>query len=71
MLSIDKSQAELRMAEAGKKTEFYWCVVGHEIAQEQLDVETEVRTLDQGAEVRICVEHGAPIAVTKEGMNRS
>jgi hypothetical protein len=25
-----------------------------------------VRTLDQGAEVRTCVEHGAPIGVTKE-----
>jgi hypothetical protein len=66
VLSIEKPQEKLRVTEAGEKTERYRCVAGHEVSQERLDVETEVRTLDQGAEVRVCVEHGAPIAVTKE-----
>ena len=50
--------------EASKKTETFWCVAGHEVSEERLDAETEVQVLDQGARVRVCLEHGAPIAVT-------
>jgi hypothetical protein len=41
----------------------YRCVVGHEIPGPELDELTEVRSLDQGAVVRLCREHGAPIAI--------
>jgi hypothetical protein len=66
VLSIDRPPRETKLTEVNKRAERYWCVVGHEISRERLDVETEIRTLDQGAEVRVCVEHGAPIAVTME-----
>lgn len=42
----------------------YQCVVGHEIPDAELDSLTEVRSLDQRAVVRLCREHGAPVAVT-------
>ena len=41
----------------------YHCVVGHDIVTGELDRLTIVTSLDEGAEVRICREHGAPIAV--------
>jgi hypothetical protein len=44
----------------------YCCVVGHQIPADQLDEATEVRVLDRGAKVRLCIEHGAPIAMTRE-----
>lgn len=44
------------------EVEDYSCVVGHSVLRDALDQETEVRSLDAGAEVRICREHGAPIA---------
>ena len=44
----------------------YHCVVGHRIEGERLEVETAIWTLDRGAEVRVCREHGAPVAITVE-----
>ncbi len=38
------------------------CLTGHAIDAAELDRATEVVKLDQGAEVRICREHGAPVA---------
>lgn len=37
------------------------CTVGHRIAPDQLLTQTELVSLDGGAEVRICSLHGAPI----------
>jgi len=42
----------------------YCCTVGHVVLREDLEQETERVQLDTGAEVLICREHGAPIAVT-------
>lgn len=42
----------------------YQCLTGHVIGPKDLDEETRVELMDGRAEVRICVEHGAPIAVT-------
>jgi hypothetical protein len=42
----------------------YQCVVGHPIPEAQLEVATEIRELDDGAEIRVCREHGAPISMT-------
>lgn len=44
----------------------YRCTTGHPIPCEALDADTEVVALDQGAEVCICVEHGAPIVLLEE-----
>lgn len=41
----------------------YRCVTGHEIPPETLLVSTEVVSLDKGAVVRLCREHGTPIAI--------
>jgi hypothetical protein len=43
----------------------YSCVTGHLIPDAELDRLTEVVSLDAGAQVRICREHGAPISLTK------
>jgi hypothetical protein len=51
------------MTPAGRTTT-YTCLVGHPIAADQLETLTELRVLDQGATVRQCREHGAPIALT-------
>ncbi len=40
----------------------YWCVAGHDIVASELENETETVMMDRGARVRICREHGAPIA---------
>lgn len=40
------------------------CTVGHAVDGDKLDELTVVQTLDTGAEVRLCREHGAPIAMT-------
>lgn len=42
----------------------YHCVVGHSIRPERLEDETAIWILDAGARVRVCLEHGTPIAVT-------
>jgi hypothetical protein len=42
----------------------YRCLAGHDIPVVQLDESTELVTLDGGAVVRICREHGAPVSVT-------
>jgi hypothetical protein len=44
----------------------YRCASGHAISEEELDSQTEIRSLDQGAVVRICRAHGAPISVQLE-----
>jgi hypothetical protein len=41
----------------------YRCVTGHEIPVDDVVETTEVVTLDGGAVVRQCREHGAPIAI--------
>lgn len=41
----------------------YRCVTGHEIPPEAVAECTEVVSLDEGAVVRLCREHGAPIAI--------
>jgi hypothetical protein len=41
----------------------YRCVTGHPIPAGALDSLTEVVSLDGGAVVRQCCEHGAPIAI--------
>ena len=46
----------------GRRTT-YECVVGHEIPQQDLETRTAVRSLDEGAKVQVCLEHGAPIAI--------
>lgn len=51
--------------ETSERRTTYECVVGHEIAASELDSRTEIQTLDGGARVRVCVEHGAPIAMTE------
>lgn len=43
----------------------YRCLTGHVIEPEDLDTGARVELMDGRAEVRICVEHGAPIAVTR------
>jgi hypothetical protein len=42
----------------------YRCVVGHAVPASELDRLTAVTRLDGGAEVRLCREHGTPIAMT-------
>jgi hypothetical protein len=42
----------------------YRCAVGHEIPSERIEELTELASLDAGASVRLCREHGAPIVVT-------
>lgn len=44
----------------------YTCVVGHEISSGEIEHMTHVESLDGGARVRLCNEHGAPIAETVE-----
>jgi hypothetical protein len=44
----------------------YRCVVGHDIPAVDLESLTAIRSLDEGAEVRVCVEHGAPIAMRRD-----
>lgn len=51
----------------GPTSTTYRCVVGHEIPPADLDRLTDLVMLDAGARVRICREHGAPIAETKLG----
>jgi hypothetical protein len=41
----------------------YRCLAGHDITANELDQSTELQILDAGARVRLCREHGAPIAV--------
>ncbi len=53
------------MTERIERDTTYHCVVGHEIPSSELDAASEVWTLDEGARVRICIEHGAPIAMTQ------
>jgi hypothetical protein len=43
----------------------YHCVVGHEIPAAELEARTHLWSLDGGAEVRVCAEHGTPIAITQ------
>lgn len=45
------------------RTPLFQCSVGHEIDPDRLEAETDVVRMDRGAQVRICKEHGAPIAV--------
>lgn len=40
------------------------CVAGHAFSGPELDVASEVTTLDGGFEVRVCKEHGAPVSVS-------
>lgn len=42
----------------------YHCVAGHDIPRARLNELTSVEMLDARAEVRVCVEHGAPISET-------
>jgi hypothetical protein len=49
----------------------YRCVVGHEIATRDLDRETIVTSLDGGALIRICREHGAPTALRSRPVDNS
>jgi hypothetical protein len=42
----------------------YRCLAGHDIEEEQLEQSTELRTLDGGAVVRLCKEHGTPLSVS-------
>jgi hypothetical protein len=43
------------------------CLTGHEIHPDTLGELTERWTLDGGAVVQVCREHGTPIAVEREG----
>lgn len=43
----------------------YWCVVGHRVLPQELERVTEEVVLDGAARVRICREHGAPIALRR------
>lgn len=43
----------------------YACVAGHPISPDHLDLDTEIVLMDAGATVRICREHGCPIAITR------
>lgn len=47
----------------GERDKRFRCVTGHEIDESDLEACTELEVLDGGAEVRLCREHGAPIAV--------
>lgn len=42
----------------------YRCTTGHDIPAAALEVDTVVVDMDGGALVRICGEHGSPIAQT-------
>ena len=42
----------------------YTCTVGHAIDSARLNEDTEIVVLDAGARVRVCREHGAPVAET-------
>ncbi|GAC1473237.1 MAG: hypothetical protein PVSMB7_26950 [Chloroflexota bacterium] len=42
----------------------YTCATGHIIARDDLERRTEVQSLDRGALVRVCREHGAPVAIS-------
>jgi len=52
------------MANSAPMDVTYRCVVGHEIPFERIEELTQIASLDEGASVRLCREHGAPIAVT-------
>jgi len=51
-------------SEIEQRAPAYSCTVGHVVPAGDLEQETERIRLDTGAEVLICREHGAPIAVT-------
>lgn len=42
----------------------YFCLAGHPVSADALDTLTEVQSLDDGAQVRVCREHGAPIGTS-------
>lgn len=42
----------------------YTCPTGHDIEADAVTGLTEVCTLDAGAVVRLCREHGVPVALT-------
>lgn len=56
-------------AESERETTYH-CVVGHEIPSAELETRTELWVLDGGAEVRVCAEHGAPVALTRQPLVR-
>ena len=47
-----------------EKSRSYTCTTGHAIPAADLGRLTELQSLDKGAEVRVCSEHGAPIVVS-------
>lgn len=54
-------------AESGQNTSDairYTCTTGHAIPAVDLEGLSEVVSLDAGAQVRICREHGAPVRVS-------
>ncbi|MDQ2742022.1 MAG: hypothetical protein M3Z66_06950 [Chloroflexota bacterium] len=51
-------------SEIEQRAPAYSCTVGHLVLSKDLEQQTERVRLDTGAEVLICREHGAPIAVT-------
>jgi len=57
------------MNEAGDQTA-YRCISGHEISSSKLDEESEMVVLDAGAKVRICREHGCPVAISRPPPSR-
>lgn len=64
-----RTQVMMDASEARKLS--YRCVVGHDISPGKLDRLTVVTNLDEGAEVRICREHGAPIALRSSPLEPS
>jgi len=50
--------------ESRQRVPAYCCTVGHVVLLEDVEHQTERVHLDTGAEVLICREHGAPIAMT-------
>lgn len=53
------------------RTVRYRCVTGHDVPAASLDDLAEVQSLDEGARVLLCREHGAPITFTIEPEARS
>jgi hypothetical protein len=44
----------------------FHCLAGHDIPEHSLQTLTVTETLDRGATVQLCREHGTPIAVRVE-----
>jgi hypothetical protein len=50
---------------------FYRCLAGHEIDADRLEEGSEIVEMDAGARVRICREHGCPVAISRPALRHA